>query len=450
MANFRTNSVVFLSVVLTGLFCQLTSAAADGKPDNPAPKKVVQDCIGDNNFIYHASSQLIPTTNILPAGTDANFILKAPFDSNATYFVKFDGEYLRKVFGNRDDITAAQIAENSPYVQSGLANKNDTLVKVNVPEALGGYWQTANIRIYGCETDGSPSIYSIVQMRVSTYSWSTIAVSISAVVLYIAAGFALRALRTSKVSSVGSPSGSSFRFLDPVVLTAGTDGKGSLSKLQILFFSMIVFVLLFYILLRTGELSGLSKTVLLLLGIAAVGSTAAKGADVQQNKLDFDNWAWLVNRGWLGPQGFSGNNTAKWRDILTSDGEFDVYRYQNCIFSLVVGGALLVVGVNQLASFEIPTTLLGVLGLSQVVYVAGKLVTPPAFADLNRSVKNLRDLDQTYQATAANVARPLNNAAPPLKSDYDRFVGAAQATRTMFEAVTRLKMGGDDEPSPPK
>jgi hypothetical protein len=91
-------------------------------------------------------------------------------------------------------------------------------------------------------------------------------------------------------------------------------------------------------------------------------------------------------------------NIASWRDLFTTDGEFDVYRYQSFIFSLAVGGALLISGVVQLSSFEIPTTLLGILGLSQAVYFGGKLVTPTTMAKL---IGDLRDSEKKFVDTAA-------------------------------------------------
>jgi hypothetical protein len=127
--------------------------------------------------------------------------------------------------------------------------------------------------------------------------------------------------------------------------------------------------------------------------------------------------------------GLAQSNEARWSDILTTDGEFDVYRYQSCIFSLVVGIALLVVRVSELASFEIPTTLLGVLGLSQVVYGAGKLVSPLAMADLNRAIKKLRDLEQAVQATAPRAFRPQPLLAIPRSRPRLRGIAMLQRWR---------------------
>jgi hypothetical protein len=195
------------------------------------------------------------------------------------------------------------------------------------------------------------------------------------------------------------------RYFDPVYMTAGSDGKGSLSKLQILFFSLIVFGLLSYIVARTGVLSDLSSSILLLLGIAGVGSTAAKGTDDQKNRLSSENSLWLIGKGWLSQAGWAAINKASWHDIITNDGgEFDVYRYQSCIFSLTVGGALLVGGVNELAAFTIPQTLLGILGLSQAVYISGKLVSKSSVAELDDAVTKARAAEKTY--TDATIAQP--------------------------------------------
>lgn len=143
-------------------------------------------------------------------------------------------------------------------------------------------------------------------------------------------------------------------------------------------------------------------------------------------------------------------NSAKWRDIVASDGEFDIYRYQSCIFSLVVGGALLTAGITALASFSIPDTFLGILGLSQVVYIAGKLVAPPSVADLNRATTTLRDLERKFRIAAAAKPDPspppgAQPTDPPAdaaaarrraKAEYDDYKQAVKSVRIGFESVT--------------
>jgi hypothetical protein len=41
---------------------------------------------------------------------------------------------------------------------------------------------------------------------------------------------------------------------------------------------------------------------------------------------------------------------------------------------------------------------LGILGLSQVVYIGGKLVTPTSMADLNKSIDDLRQAEKKFRA----------------------------------------------------
>ncbi len=189
---------------------------------------------------------------------------------------------------------------------------------------------------------------------------------------------------------------------------------------------------------RAGVLSDLSS-ILLLLGIAGVGSAAAKGTDEQKNRLSFENRAWLIRKSWLPPAGWAAINKASWHDIITNDGgEFDVYRYQSCIFSLAVGGALLVGGVNELASFTIPQTLLGILGLSQVVYIGGKLVRTCSVAELNDAITNVRAAEKNY--TDATMAKPgaevAPGAVPLMQSSYLDYTNKVNDAKIMFESMT--------------
>jgi hypothetical protein len=341
---------------------------------------------------YPAGAKLVNTSYFLPAGGPVDVVLQEPYRPDASYFGRIESRIDNRGVGksfvrlSKNAISAKAIPENHTLVKRGFADKSDTLLTINVPPEVDGLWDQAKLYIYAC-SGPSPNTVSVLDVPVSSTFWSTVIVIAGLFVVYLFAAVASKAVDPKSIPWQ--------RYFDPVYMTAGSDGKGSLSKLQILFFSMIVFGLLAFIVLRTGVLSDISPTILALLGIAGVGSAAAKATDVQRNRLDFDNWAWFILKGWLPQGGLAAVNTAKWRDIVTSDGEFDVYRYQSCIFSLVVGSALLAAGINELASFTIPETLLGVLGLSQVVYVAGKLVAPPSSADLYASTKALRELERS-------------------------------------------------------
>jgi hypothetical protein len=408
------------------------------KQEDIVSKTTKQTIRGGQNEIhdYRPGPELLSATSFLPAGGTANFVLKEDFRPEAVYFGRIetlfdktsgDGDYFEPF--PKDSFSAKQIPPEHPLVARGLASKSDTLITVQIPDDVGGLWRKAKVYVYVC-TKASPDAVSSVVLPASSARWSGLIVVLVVAAMYLGGAVASRSVDPTNTGVSWT------RYLDPVFMTAGADGKGSLAKLQILFFSMIVFGLLAYIVSRTGLLSDLSSTILMLLGIAAIGSTAAKGADLKRNRIDFDNLSRFVSKGWLPPGGLAAVNNAKWRDIITSDGEFDVYRYQNCIFSLVVGAALLAAGINQLSSFTVPETVLGVLGLSQVVYLAGKLVSPPTFEELNAAGQKLIELeDQILHNRAANPA-----SSPPGSPEYAEYEKAAKRAQFIFESVTGRKV----------
>jgi hypothetical protein len=333
-------------------------------------------------------------------------------------------------------IAANKIPNNSPLVLNGSADSGEILLTFRMPSATYSFWNLANIHIYTCK-DGSPEWISRVAAPVSSPLISKFVVLCFVIVLYVLAGLASRAADRDPVSW--------YRYLDPVYMTAGSDGKGSLSKLQILFFSLIVAGLSAFVVARTAVLSDISSTLLWLIGIAGVGSTAAKGTDVQLNRLSPDNDAWLTQKHLLPPGGIAATNKASWHDIISSDGEFDVYRYQTCIFSIVVGASLLVRGYNDLSTFTIPEALLGILGFSQVVYVGGKIVSRTALADLNKAVTELRAEEKKYldAATANPDPTPAAGGGPAEvtkrragKQAYNDYTIKAESVRNLFERAT--------------
>ncbi len=203
-----------------------------------------------------------------------------------------------------------------------------------------------------------------------------------------------------------------FRRFSPLWLAVDGSGRASLSNLQIIFFSVIVLYLVAYILLRTGILASLSDTVLLLLGIAGVGSVGGKLATVNTQRLSFDNWAWAKQKGWTTSTGDHVNNP-QWSDFFTTKDDFDPYKFQMLSFSFVVGIALLMTGLTGLANFAIPTALLGVIGLSQATYIGGKITTPARFGDLDSKLTELRKAQEDFLTSTADKWVPLTPTGTP-------------------------------------
>jgi hypothetical protein len=336
------------------------------------------------------------------------------------------------------EISYRRSQDNDSLVKKGLLRKDHIILSMTIPDGIAEYWNKAELFVYNCET-GSPTNVSRLQARVSSRRISTVFTWASIIGAYLIASFALRSGPLSTNTALSA--------LNPIKLTAGPDGRASLAKLQILFFSFIVFGLIVFVLLRSGVLSDISSTILLLLGISGVGSTIAKGADAQRTTITPENRGWLLRKKWLSLNPVVPPNEARWFDLFTTDGEFDVYRYQSFIFSLAVGVALVVGGVAQLSSFTIPETLLGILGLSQAVYIGGKLVTPTTMTDLNKAIADLRDLESKFRL-AVSAARPgfigsVEEAAAIASSDYDSYVDKAKDVSFLFRSLTGIDVTPD-------
>lgn len=385
-------------------------------------------------------------TNFLQAGTLLEVGLVAPYVQDTTYFAYVFRSKTNRLWINPDTISSRKATEQDSLVKKGLLDKGNVVVSLRIPDSQdrnkqhwdAGFWSRADLFIYTCRADRyTPASVSRTTARLSPGRYSTLFSWLAVILAYLLAALALGTSVTDTRSL--------FAFLNPVKITAGPDGRGSLSKLQILFFSLVVFGLIGYFLLRTGVLSDISTTVLLLLGIAGVGATAAKGADAQRTTISADNRGWLMRKGWLPATPGAAQNVATWRDLFSTDGEFDVYRYQSFIFSIAVGGALLAGGVAQLSSFVIPETLLGILGLSQVVYIGGKLVTPTTMTDLNKSIAELRDLERKFRdaAYAAKSGTPatLQEAVSLVgKGPYDTYVDKAKDVSVLYTSLTGLNV----------
>jgi hypothetical protein len=231
--------------------------------------------------------------------------------------------------------------------------------------------------------------------------------------------------------------------------------------MQILFFTVIVLYLVSYILLRTGILASLSDNVLLLLGIATVGSAGGQLASSNTKRISFDNWSWAKRKGWTGDAGRHVTK-AQWTDLFCTDDVFDPYRFQMVAFSFVIGISLLILGVDGLANFTIPTSLLGVIGLSQAAYIGGKVTTPPTFTELDGKLSDLRKAQEDFLTGTANLWVPLSapntddrtrqltdarNANRPAYIKYKMLVGPAyDSFRALFKAP--LDSPANLEPDP--
>jgi hypothetical protein len=142
----------------------------------------------------------------------------------------------------------------------------------------------------------------------------------------------------------------------------------------------------------------------------------------------------LIRKRWLPPHGLASVTTAKWADIVTGSDGFDIYHFQMLAFSLVVGFGLLKVGFTELATYQVPDSLLALLGLSQAVYVTGKIVDQPTVHELDKAITELRALEDAFLKDTGG-SKNLPEATSKAKAQYDAYKQRRESILPMLQSV---------------
>lgn len=332
----------------------------------------------------------------------------------------------------------------------------DSVVRFTVPERANGFWKTRTfiIRLCGQGTKQDAQAWAIISPRVSRPILAKVISVFALVLLYIAFASAIYTTRGAphplapKWPAYDNPRKFKWlEYLDPVVLTANAFNKGSIQKLQVLLFTLLVAGMVLTLVLTAGFLPNFSSTVAMLLGISAVGAAVAQKTTTSSERIQFENWAWLVKKKVLP---ITRQDTPRWTDLMTSGREFDIYKLQTLLFSGVVAVALLVNGGTGLESFTVPETLLGILGLSQVVYIAGSLVRPPSVSDLDKAITELREMGaKVTTALAQNtdtdsdgklMSTPLPPGATPGANAMAQYNKKADQVEVMLESTLETEV----------
>ncbi|MCX8133025.1 MAG: hypothetical protein N3D18_03565 [Roseococcus sp.] len=251
------------------------------------------------------------------------------------------------------------------------------------PPGGPGWWPRAtpaSVLVIGC---AGPDLAFLATRRAGVMArfpallWTGLGVLL-AYLLVAAASPGARAVRESPDASPGLKWRSWF---DPVLITQDEHGFGSLRRLQLFYFTFVIFGLSLYILLRAGYLTAISDQLLWLMGIAASGTAFATLADRMR----------AAQPGAAGREGPSRETIrllaqagvierrdqfGSWLDVVTEGPGLGVHRVQAVIFSLVVGVFIVSQGSQSLAALTIPDSYLVLLGLSQAVYVGIHAASP--------------------------------------------------------------------------
>jgi len=350
-------------------------------------------------------------------------------------------------------VTSVKPIADETYKRDGFV-ADSSVIRFVVPEQPVGLWPTRTFVVRVCGgAKNAEGGWAIVRIPVSSPGLVRLISLIVMMLLYAGFAYAIYRVRRPEHPLAAkypafqpSRSFTWFEYLNPVVLTAGPFNRGSIQKLQVLLFTLLIGGMVLSLVLTLGVLSDLSRTVAMLLGISAIGAAVAQKTTSSNERLEFENWAWLVRKKVLP---IAQVETPKWSDLVMTGREFDVYKLQTLIFSAVVAVALWVTGEDRLGSFAVPETLLGILGLSQIAYVAGALVRPPSVPDLDKARTELRELQAKLQlAVAHNVDvdkdgnLPMSLLAPPspLPSRAQRLSTAVNAVSVYKKKADRIEI----------
>jgi hypothetical protein len=439
----------------SGAFAQ---AAAPSLPQQVAPAAPAamlekqydpqKQCVPDlKQFAVELRSGIRPVgemividTNFLPTGQHVDVGVRAKYVEGARYFAGINRNDGERYLLHRQDVLTRRATEADPLVKKRILDEDETIVNLTIPDAISGFWWwKADLYLYTCSTNGSPAKVSRADVRLSPHRASLWTSGAAVFAAYVLSVLVLRR-RDHTFSSLR-------KSLNPVTVSVGPDGKASLSTFQVWMFTLVVAGLFLLFWLQTGMLADLSGTILTLLGISGIGAIAAKGTDQHRNTISAENRAWLLRKNWIpaAKTPIDASN-ASWRDFFTTDGQFDVYRYQSFVFSLVVVAALVAAGVTQLSTFTIPDTVLGIVGLSQVIYIGGKLVTTTNVSDLNTAIADLRDRERKFRDDAtvkkpgpvASLQEAIQLVGQP---SYNAYKDKAKDVAALFTAVTSIPVG---------
>jgi len=275
------------------------------------------------------------------------------------------------------------------------ATKGDNVkrvkVVVEVGPAPGDLYSNVDFLFVGALADATPATFFNYSKEVTVANNRT---ATALTWLFVIAAYLLLARVTYKRDAEDQGKLERFTYvLSPIRISAAWYGDASLSQLQVLLFTFIVAGMLFYFWLSSGVLSDISKDLLILLGISAVGAGGSKFTQTLKSELPGDTARYLIGKGWYDWPLLPLRQCATFRNLLLTDGRLDVYKFQMAIFTVVVACYVVSSGQTSLGDVKISDTMLYLMGISQGVYVGGKAVTERT-KDLEDAAKKMMEIDK--------------------------------------------------------
>jgi uncharacterized protein YacL len=407
---------IALSVIATMAFCYffftqgILNAEEVASPinQNPLCQQVDFKEIAKKNRPTLNSILIETKSPVIPDGEILDFKISQPTSDGTVFCSKIDGRDTEILTAKNSSEGKTILTLKIPSIGWRIAPKEGKFELLSIPldEATGKY-----------KVD-SPSFYVIRDVKISSWLFSFIGSIALLITIYLIVAIPSYHINIANNTSIYNSQNTDpvklqksvirqlqhktkefflqiTKYLDLVAFTAEKSGKPSISNLQITWFTLVIFGLLIHILLRTGQLSAISEHILLLLGISGASKITSIGINVASNRLSLDNLAWLRTQEWLKDSNQEKKQTWKenWKDLVNTNGSFDVYKYQLLLFSFIVGVTLTISGIGVLTEFRLPEGFIQLLGLSNVVYIIGETISPNSIAELNTKINELRKKD---------------------------------------------------------
>jgi hypothetical protein len=347
----------FAAAIAVGLLIAPRDNRSPGQPanlDSPHP------------FLTQVKASVDPLTHWQPRSGQIRITLESTgnanlADSNLSVYFRWrtksnTGEWTRTPnvhvvdLQNAQKLTvAAEVPELPPAPSNGLlgwisGNGNgvgEFLGLVPVAEV----WVSARANGNG----GDAALADVVESIGITNTWAALGAALAAIFLlaWFLKGFKPAGLKGSNL-------------LLQIIETRGR--RASLSQFQIVLWMFVIGAATAYVMVLSGNLIPLTEGTLALLGIsglATLGSQLApRGAADQAEAV-------AAREAVAEPS---------WRDLIASDGEIDVTRLQMLFFTVLIA---VFVSIHVIDSFEIPEippSFLGLMGLSNGVYLLSKFL----------------------------------------------------------------------------
>ena len=271
-------------------------------------------------------------------------------------------------------VVAVQVPEMPPapsYPFQGLVGGNPDGLR-----AFLGLVPIADVWVTGSKRNGGPDDWVIDEVR-------TIGITTS-VVAWVAAGAAVAVLIIF-LRSVRPRTLQGSNIMLQLIETRG--GRASLSQFQILLWTLVIGAATAYVMALSGNLIPLTEGTLALLGISGVATVSSQLAQAPTRAIKL-------------PKGLAAGVAPHWRDLVAVDGNIEITRVQMLFFTVLMAIFVIIHVIDNFEIPSIPDSFLGLMGISNGVYLLNKFVMPKQGRDVeDHGSKGESEVPSVQQST---------------------------------------------------